>query len=477
MDTKKKTKIVATIGPASSSSDTLVRLIKSGMNVARVNFSHGDHTEHQSKIHTIRSAARRVGAPVALLADLAGPKIRTGDFKTGHVTLKKGKRVVLTTAKCLGTAERMYVNYPKFADEVKKGNHILLDDGKVRLEVVAVSGADVTCMVRIGGTIASRRGVNVPGAYLSIPSLTAKDKKDLDFIAQNNFAYVALSFVRRAQDIERLRRELEARKSRAHIVAKIETLEAVENLPAIVEATDAVMVARGDLAIEVNHEDVPLLQKRITRMCNASGKPVIIATQMLESMITAAVPTRAEVSDVANAIYDGADAVMLSGETALGEYPVEAVEYMTRVAQKIENECTHKNLGAVLQPRSESIDIYHTVDAVSTSVVKIAEMVDAKAIIALTESGFTARMVSRWRPEQPVLVMTHDDTVVLQSALLFGCRPEKIRKFTHLYQVVDTVKKTVRDLKLAKKDDKVVIAAGIPFGKVGGTNMVHVLKL
>lgn len=475
--TIKKTKIVATIGPASESEAMLTNLVKAGMNVCRLNFSHGTHEGAFAQVKNIRAVALKLGTPTAILQDLSGPKIRIGDLYQEHVTLKKGGIFTLTTKKCLGDEDKAYVNYSGLPKELKKGDAILLDDGKKRLEVISVVGTEIKCRIMVGGEIKGRRGVNLPGVSLKISCLTAKDKKDVLFGIENKVDYVALSFVRRASDIRELRAILAKAKSNAKIIAKIETGEAIENIDAIIAETDGIMIARGDLAVEVPAQEVPILQKMIIEKCNFAGKPVIVATQMMESMIKSPVPTRAEVSDVANSILDGADAVMLSEESALGEYPVEAVKMMSDIAEIAEKNYPHHEALYGDMFSSENDNGTHrrdVVDAVTFSVVSTASTVGAKAIIALSESGLTARMVSRYRPEQPVIAMSPKDYVVRQLELVFGCFPARIDNLTNVSDVMKVVRAYVLRHNLAKKGDKVVVAAGVPFGHTGGTNMIMV---
>lgn len=466
----KKTKIVATIGPATEKKEVFVELVKAGLNVMRLNFSHGDFIEHQKRVDTCREVSIELGKPVAILQDLSGPKIRIGEFgtATGRVNLVPGKTFTLTTEKIVGDETRAYVNYPTLPEELKKGGSVLLDDGKKRLEVLDIKGKEIICKVVIGGETKGRRGVNLPGAYLKISSITEKDRADLQFGLKNKVDFVALSFVRRPEDITELRGMLDKAKSQAKIIAKIETQEAIENLDAIIDLTDGVMVARGDLAIEIPAEQVPLIQKRIIRRCNELGKPVITATQMLESMIKSPVPTRAEVSDVANAIIDGTDAVMLSEETTLGEYPVEAVKVMTRVAKEVEK----------TYPRKSVEDITHdsprTVDAVSGAVVHVADEVGAKLIIALTHGGTTPRLVSRFKPTQLIVGATPEAKTYNQLALTFGILPVLVKKNTNLMDTFAEVKKELLKKKVVAKGDKVVITAGTPFSKKIETNMLFV---
>lgn len=473
----KKTKIVATIGPASESQEMLEKLSKAGMSVCRLNFSHGTQEGALLQIQNIRAVEEKLKTPIAILQDLSGPKIRIGDFYQERVMLKKGSIFTLTTKTCVGDETKAFVNYKALPKEVKKGNIILLDDGKKALEVISVSGEEVKCRVIVGGETKGRRGVNLPGVSLKISCLTPKDKKDLAFGIEQNVDFVALSFVRHASDIRELRSILAKSKSTAKIIAKIETHEAIQNIDAIIAETDGVMVARGDLAVEVPAEQVPILQKMIIEKCNVAGKPVIVATQMMESMIKTPVPTRAEVSDVANSILDGADAVMLSEESALGSYPVETVAMMQKVALMMEKNYPHHDLLAesILGDHANGNSIQkEVVDAVTFSVVSAASAIGATAIVALTESGLTARMISRFRPAQPIVVMSPNHSVVKQAVLSFGC----YSIFAENLMTIDEVTKKVRALviahKFAKKGDKVVIVAGMPFGSSGGTNMLLV---
>ncbi len=467
----KKTKIIATIGPASSSEAVLTKLIKSGVNVVRLNFSHGDHKGHQKLILLVKKVSKKLNTTVAILQDLPGPKIRIGDFYTERVQIKKGSVFTLTTKQCIGDESIAYINYKALPKEVKKGSFILLDDGKKKLQVLETTKTEIKCKVLVGGETKGRRGVNIPGAYLKISSLTKRDREHLAFGIKQNVDFIALSFVRRASDILELKDILKKEKSEAEVVAKIETKEAIDNLDEIIEETDVVMVARGDLAVEVPAENVPLFQKKIVKKCNEIGKPVVVATQMLESMIKSPIPTRAEVSDVANSILDGADAIMLSEETALGEYPVEAVTMMSSVAKKIE-----ANYPKVSFAERDVCELLPKgiVDSVSSSVVSVAHEVDAKAIIALTESGFTARMISRYKPARPIIVMTPNIKTANKIVLSFGCEAVIIKPFKYVANVMEQVRKFTLKEKYAKKGDKVVIVAGVPFGQKGGTNMLMV---
>lgn len=462
--TNKKTKIVATIGPVTTSEKILTELVQEGLDVVRINFSHGDEKEHEPKVLLARKVSKKLGRPVAILQDLGGPKIRIGDFSTESVNLKVGDSFTLTTEEIMGDENKVYVNYPLLPKEVKVGGMILLQDGKKKLQVTSIKGKEVRCQVLVGGELKARKGVNLPGAYLSISSITEKDKQDLKFGIKHKVDFIALSFVRRPSDIEELRELLIKAKSRAKIIAKIETPEALENIDEIISLADGIMVARGDLAIEIPAEDVPIAQKMMIRKCHEAGKPVIVATQMLESMIHSPVPTRAEVSDVANAIFDGTDAIMLSEETTLGEYPVEAVKMMSTIATRIEPTLSHERF-------DNSIE-HGITDIVSEAVVSAACHTDAKFILAFTSSGLTARMVSRHRPEHCILALTPDEVVLNQLVLSYGVTPVQVTKYKDLNDLMKFVRVYAIKHKLADKGDRVVIAGGLPFGKMFGTNMM-----
>ncbi len=469
MQRVKKTKIVATLGPASAQNDVLPKMIEAGLNVARLNFSHGSFEEHQRSLDMVRKFSKKLRRPVGVLQDLSGPKIRIGEFYQERVMLTAGDDFVLTTEKCVGDEHRAFINYADLPKEIKPGEPILLDDGKKKMEVVKVEGNEIYCKIIVGGETKGRRGVNLPGTDLKISCLTDKDRKDLVFGVKNEVEFMALSFVRKPEDIEELRAILKRKKSQARIIAKIETPQAIENLEAILQAADGVMVARGDLAVEVPMEQVPVLQKRIIKRARQLGKPVIVATQMLESMINSPVPTRAEVNDVANAILDGTDAVMLSEESTLGKFPVEAVETMNRIALHTEAHYPHRH---IMKKGDTTVDV--VVDSVTNAVVNTAHEVEAKVIVALTESSFTPRMVSRHRPAQQIVVLTPNDRVLRKMALSFGCYAYKVKPFRQVSEVVNEARKVLVAQGFAKTGEKFVIAAGVPFGQPGGTNLMMV---
>ncbi|MEI6352382.1 MAG: pyruvate kinase [Candidatus Nomurabacteria bacterium] len=467
MHTSRKTKIVATIGPGSEKPETLAKLFHAGVNVTRSNMSHGDHEEHSKRIKTIKAVAKKEKVDIALLLDLSGPKIRIGDFKEGFAEIVEGQEFILSGKKCEGDSTKVYFNYPNIKKDIKEGQVLMLDDGRKKLTVTKVIGTDIYTHVDVGGKMKSRRGVNIPGAYLSISAITEKDKADLEFGIKMGVDIIALSFVRTGKDIEILRELIKSHGGNQIIISKIETEEALQNIDSIIETTDAVMVARGDLAVEIGPERVPNAQKMIIRKCNELGKPVIVATQMLESMINTPVPTRAEVSDVANAIFDGADAVMLSEETALGSFPVEAVSTMVRVALEVEQEIgTHNRF-----------KVHHDslVDSISSSIVHIAEDVKAKVIVSMTMSGTTPRLIARYRPQQPILTITPHEHIAKQLILSYGCYPLIIKKFRTLEEAEKVINTYLKTQKIVEAGDRIVISAGIPFGtKSGLTNTLVV---
>lgn len=457
----KKTKIVATIGPKTESQEMLTRLMQAGLNVMRLNMSHGDHDEHLARIVNGRAAAKALNRPIAILQDLAGPKIRTGIYETERITIEAGAPIVITTEECIGTPERIYVNYQKLAEEVGPGSIIMLDDGKKKLQVERVEGKDIHCRVIVGGELKPRRGVNIPGAYLSIETITEKDRKDLAFGVENGVDLVALSFVRRADDVRELKRMLaDLGAPHIRVISKVETQEAIENLAAIVDASDGIMVARGDLAIEIPTEEVPLRQKEMIRLCNAAGKPVITATQLLESMITSPVPTRAEVSDVANAVFDGTDAVMLSEESTLGAYPVEAVETLARVARVAE------------ERRDQKPSAGGCTETITKAVAQAAEDLHAAAIVALTETGTTARGVARFHPRCPVVALTPNESTMKQLALSRGVYPHVVEPLGSLEHALTFIPDFLTEHGYAKEGDTVIVTAGLRFGESGATNLL-----
>ena len=468
---KTKTKIVGTLGPSSADVSVIKKMLEVGLNVARINMSHGDHDAHAKAIANARKAAKQSGRPLAILQDLSGPKIRIGDFETENVTLVPGKQLTLTTKKCVGTKERVHVNYKKLPQEVTPDTDLYLNDGKVHLRVDSTTATDIVTTILVGGTITGRRGVNVPNGSLSVSSLTAKDKKDLVFGLAQGVDFVTLSFVRSAADIHKLRKLIGPDHNVA-IVAKIETKAAIENLEAIVDAADAIMVARGDLAIETPLEKVPLLQKKIIKLANYAGRPVITATQMLDSMRVATTPTRAEVADIANAILDGTDAIMLSDETAVGEHPAAAVAVMSKVSHEIEQD------QYFLDRQEDWKFLTLTVcDAVTRSIARSVKPTNAKVIVALSESGHTARMIARHRPEAPIVVLTPHQTTYQKMLLVFGCEPVLIKGVKGMTSARRAARKVIASRGLAETGETFILGAGIPFGASGATNTMLIEQL
>lgn len=474
MNSLKKTKIVCTVGPATESERVLGELINQGMNVMRLNFSHGDFAEHQVRVNNLKKIIKKTGKAVAILQDLSGPKIRIGTFQKGMTVLKEGAKFTLTIDQVSGTDDKVSINYPLFVKEIKVGDPVLLHDGKKELKVMEIKGSDVICKVIVGGEIKDKRGVNLPGSDLSVSSITEKDRVDIKFGLKNELDYIALSFVRRPEDIIELKGILSKAKSQAKIIAKIETPQALKNIDEIIRLADGIMVARGDLAIEIPAEDVPLVQKTLIHKCNQVGKPVIIATQMLESMINSPVPTRAEISDIANAILDGTDAIMLSEETTLGQFPVQAVKMMNKVALRVEKDLHYREM---VNSRKYNDPVNKISDALSNGALEVAKESNAKIIIALTNSGFSARMISRYKPDQKIIALTPNKYTRNQLTLSYGCTPIMCKKFGEVNHVIAEVKKIALSNKLAIKGDKMVIIFGLPLGKSGVTNSLVVETL
>jgi len=447
------------------------KLIKSGMNVARINFSHGTYKSHAQAIETIRRVSAELGETVAILQDLSGPKIRTGDILEGIVELKNGQEFTLTSRQVIGDANIVPVNSDKLSQEVKRGDAILVDDGMIELRVLEVRGEDVLCRVVDGGELMSRKGINLPGVSLSTSAITDKDIDDLDFGIEKGVDWIAASFVRNAADMERLKELIQARATDIPVIAKIEKHEAIDNIDEIIEAVDGIMVARGDLGLEIPTEDVPLVQKMIIEKCNRVGKPVITATQMLESMLHNPRPTRAEASDVANAIFDGTDAVMLSGETAIGDYPVEAVRTMAKIAEKTEEVLAYENI-LTLKKLSHP---FTTQDGISRATCQIAYDLEAKLIITFTFSGSTARMVSKYRPFAPIIAVTPQEKVRHRLALVWGVYPLQSAHISNTDEMFSEAVQQVKKAGLAKDGDLVIITAGIPVGIPGTTNLIKVV--
>jgi pyruvate kinase len=472
-----KSKIVCTLGPSTVGVETLTKLIEAGMDVARLNFSHGTHEDHCRALEEVRAASQRSGECIAVLQDLQGPKIRIGELAQPFVELVAGKETTITTNEMKGDADRIPTAFKALPTDVTPGEMILLDDGKLRLRVIEVKGNDVRCMVVTGGKLSSHKGINLPGTAVSVPSLTEKDLRDLEFGIQQGVDFVALSFVRKAQDIRQLRQEIAARVTDELpplIIAKIEKPQAIDDIDQIIAEADGVMVARGDLGVEMPPEDVPLLQKMIIRKCNDAGKPVIVATQMLESMINSPTPTRAETSDVANAVLDGCDAVMLSGETSVGRYPVEAVEIMNRIVLKVESE-QHGYQRVLARPLTEAADRH---DALGRAACVLAEQMNAGAIVAVTHSGQTARVLSRYRPDPNIFAITMSDRVLRQLNVVWGVRGMEISDLdVNSDKALEQVQKRILSSGVVKPGEYVVILAGQPLFARGSTNFIKVERI
>lgn len=466
---ERKTKIVCTIGPASESAEVLEALIKAGMNVSRLNFSHGTHEEHLRKIATLRHLSDRLRQPMAILQDLAGPKIRVGEVKEGGVELKRGEHFLLTNRKIMGDENGVSVTYPSLPSEVKSKDTILLADGTIELQVLESNSRDIQCQIIVGGVLTSHKGINVPTGTILARTFTEKDRDDLLFGIQNGVDLVSLSYVRDGRDIEAVKMVLRERSADIPVIAKIERKEALENIDEILSAADGVMVARGDLGVETPLERIPNVQKMLIRKANALGKPVITATQMLRSMVDNTRPTRAEVTDVVNAIYDGTDAVMLSEETAIGRFPVEAVQMMAKIARSAEEDFPFDQF-----LRDESNTEKALPQAISHAAAYLAEKVGALAIITPTESGSTAQWVSRLRPRQPILALSRHLSTVRRLNLCWGVKPVLVQGWKDTDEMLEGSKKMSRALGIASPGDRVVIIAGVPIGIRGTTNLIKV---
>lgn len=468
----KKTRIVCTIGPATEEEKVLKNLIENGMNVARLNTSHDSIQDHEKRVKLLQKIRRELNIPLAILLDLEGPKIRTGTFDTDKVTLKEGQEFVLTSEDIVGSCDKVSINYKELPKEVKKGDNILLDDGKVRLVVSETTEKEIKTKVITGGTIAGRRGINVPGIDIGMPPLTEKDIEYLNKAVEWNVEYIAQSFVRKAQDITETKKILAGLgMPDLPVIAKIETLQALDNLEEIIEEADGVMVARGDLGVEAPVEQIPLLQKRIIEIANTMAKPAITATQMLESMINNPFPTRAEATDIANAILDGTDAIMLSGETSIGKYPEKAVEVMCKVAfetEKLLDEYLYKFDYSTYGGGDPSTN------AITMSAVKMAEQLGINVIVATTYSGYTARALSRFRRNSKIIAASPRLTTYHRLALVWGVTPVIMRKFTDTDNMLESVTNIVKSLDVVLPGDNIIVTAGIPYGFSSKTNLLKV---
>ncbi|GBC96182.1 Pyruvate kinase [bacterium HR16] len=465
------TKIVCTIGPATESPDRLRALMEAGMDVARLNFSHGTHESHGRVIEHIRRLSKQLDKPIAILQDLCGPKNRLGVLPEEGVQIETGQKVRFVLAGEGTDAENIPLPSSTLFALVRPGERILIDDGSIEVTVTQRDLNTIHGEVRIGGVLRSHKGVNLPDTRLPVTSVTERDLDDLRFGIQQGVDWVAVSFVREPEDLQPVRYTIEAAGADVRVIAKIEKREAVENFEAILEAADGIMIARGDLGVEMPIDEVPLIQKEIIALCNRAGKPVITATQMLESMISAPHPTRAEATDVANSILDGTDAVMLSGETAVGQYPIEAVQVMHRIASRTEQALKE---GVVVQPSQPVAGSLSVTEAVAEAVCHIAYDINACAIICATTSGSTARLVSKYRPKTPIVAFTPFESTYRQLALSWGVQPRLIPQVYTMEEMLQTAVNTAVDMGLAHEGDKVVITAGVPIGVPGNTNLIKV---
>jgi pyruvate kinase len=470
MTTLENTKIVATLGPASSSKDVIRALAKAGADVFRLNMSHGAHADQKQRFDIIREVEAELGWPIGILADLQGPKIRCGVFENDSYILENGQTFVLDSDEAKGDATRVRVPHPEVLQALKVGSNVLINDGKLRLRVTEVGAGFVSTVVEVGGAISDRKGINLPDVVLPMPALSAKDRADLEFACELGVDWIALSFVQRARDV------IEAKtliNGRASIISKIEKPAAIEDFDAILEESDGIMVARGDLGVELPVAQLPPLQKRLVHQSRQAGKPVIVATQMLESMITSPVPTRAEVSDVATAIYDGADAVMLSAETAAGDFPVEAVRTMNEVAKMVGGDSRYREM-LEKDRAAPTLSVSHSIMAAAR---EVAENSDVRAICCFTHSGRTAELASRERPRVPIVALTPFMPIARRLTLFWGLHcvhSKEVHRFKH---AVIQASETVEKMGLAKGDDLIVITAGVPFNKVGSTNILRVAQI
>lgn len=469
----RKTKIVCTIGPASETVERLKELMQAGMNVARFNFSHGTHEEQKVKFERVRQASVELGLPVATMLDTKGPEIRLRDFEGGKVELVTGQEFILTTEEIMGTAKRAAISYKNLKNDITEGTTILIDDGLIEMTVEEIRGEEIVCHVVNGGFVSNHKGVNVPGAVLSMPYISEADRADILFGIEMGYELLAASFVRCKEDIEEVRRILKEHGSDMKIIAKIENMQGIQNLEEILEVSDGIMVARGDMGVEIPLEEVPILQKKMIKLANAQGKHVITATQMLESMIKNPRPTRAEATDIANAIYDGTTAIMLSGESAAGKYPVEAVKTMAKIAEGAEKDINYGSRMQQIEHKGEA-DI---TTAIAYATCTAARDLNAAAIITVTLSGFTAEAISRFKPQSPIIGCTVREKVCRQLNLLWGVSPLLLRQEDTAEDLFADAVAEAKKAGYVKEGDIVVITAGVPLGKTGTTNMIHVVEV
>lgn len=473
---QKRTKIVATVGPACDTYEGLLDLVKAGVNVFRLNFSHGSHEDKKKIIEHIRNIIKNEPYNIAILADLQGPKLRVGDLTDGKISLTPGQQLIFTTEKMIGNTEKIYVSYPNLATDVKIGERIFLDDGKMEVKVVEiVNDKEIRIEVSLGGTLLPKKGVNLPDSDLSMPSMTEKDIADLAFILEEKIDWVALSFVRRPNDITELKRMIKEKECKTKVIAKIEMPEALKNLREIIRESDGVMVARGDLGVEVPIEQVPVIQKDIIRKCMHRAKPVIVATQMMESMMDRTKPNRSEVSDVANAVLEGADAVMLSGETAMGSYPTLVVETMSKIILGVESSVYDFNRDDILTPQPHSPS--YLSDAICYSACKLANDAQADAIIGMTQSGYTAFMISSYRPKSPIYIFSKEKTLINQLSLSWGVRPFYYAEEESLDDIIFDQIKILKDRGFINPGDVVINTGSTPIEDHLPTNIIKITKV
>ena len=467
----RRSKIVCTIGPATDNVAMIKKLLLAGMNVARLNFSHGTHEEHGRRVAAVRQAAAEVGMNVAIMLDTKGPEIRLGYFKEEPVTLVENTTVTLTTEQIKGDRERIPVTYPGLPGDVKEGDPVLIADGLIELKVLSTNSTEILCRVVNGGALTSQKGINLPGVEINLPAVTEKDVQDITFGIEQGFDFIAASFIRKASDVLAIRHILEENEASIDIISKIESRQAVQNLDDIIKVSDGIMVARGDLGVEIPVEEVPLVQKDIIERCNLLGKPVVTATQMLDSMINNPRPTRAEASDVANAIFDGTDALMLSGETAAGKYPLESVQTMARIAERAEAALHYE---ALLAKKRSAIPQRTVTDAISYATCASAQDLGAAAIITTTESGHTAKMVAKYRPQAPVIAVTPHALVMRKLALTWGIKPLLTAPKESTDEMMAVAVEVSLQAGLIKGGDLIIFTAGVPAGVQGTTNLLRV---
>jgi pyruvate kinase len=475
MPDMKKTKIVATIGPASAPKEVLRQMILQGLDVVRMNFSHGAYEDHKKVVDMVREIDAELGTNTSILADLQGPKLRIGEMQDGSVNLVSGQKITISTIKQIGTEKTLYTNYREFARDVKAGEIVLLDDGKISMRVLSTNEDDtVECEVLQGGPLSSKKGLNLPNTKVSLPSLSEKDLQDLDFALNENVDWIGLSFVRNASDVVHLKQLIRNADKHAKVVAKIEKPEAVEQIDAIIHETDAVMVARGDLGVEMPMQTVPLIQKMIVKKCVSAARPVIVATQMMESMITNVTPTRAEVADVANAVLDGADAVMLSGETSVGKYPVEAIRIMNSIigeAEKYEDLYFHEEMP------TEAEEQRFMTDSICYSACRLAARVKATSLVTMSFSGYTGYRISSWRPNSNVFVFTSNKKILTQMNLVWGVKAFFYDKMVSTDQTIADIRFFLKKNGYCQEGDFIIHLASMPISEQGMTNMIKLSKV